>query len=78
MIEFLPDFGFAVEAVIEDRVGLGLRVRHFKGDRLARPQIVGAEDGGHAARGHYAFNLVVVDLIARVELRHAPIVDQRT
>ncbi len=78
MIQLLSDFGFAIEAVVEDRVGFGLRVRNFKSDRPARAQIAGAEDGGHAARSHHAFDLIVVDLIPGVELCHAPIVEHGT
>ena len=78
MIEFLADFGFAIEAVVENRVSLGLRVRHLKSDGLACAQIAGAKNGGHTARSHHAFDLVMVDLVPRVELLHAPIVDQRS
>ena len=71
MVEGLADFRFAVEAVEKNRVAFHLRVGHFDSDLTAGFKVGGAENGGHAARSHHAFDLIVVELIPRVELLHA-------
>ena len=64
MIELLPDFAFALKAIVEHRIGLHFRMWDFDRDLAAIAQIGGAKDRGHAAAGDQAFNAVMVELVA--------------
>ena len=70
VIQLLANFLLAIKAVEENRVALHLGMRNLDGDRATGAQIRAAKDRGHAAACSDAFNLVVIELIARMEWSH--------
>jgi hypothetical protein len=70
MIELLSDLLFTLEALEKDWVALHLRVWNFDGNTLARAQVRGLEDRGHAAAGDQTLNLEVVEFFACVDRNH--------
>ena len=71
MIEFLADFGFALEAVEEEWVGLHFRMRDFDGDRGRCCEVGRLEDRGHAAARDELIETVMIELVASAEFVHS-------
>jgi hypothetical protein len=70
VIQLLANLLLAMEAVEENRVALHLGMRNLDGNRVPGAQIRTAKDGGHAAACSDAFNVVVIESVARMEWSH--------
>jgi hypothetical protein len=67
MIELLADLFFALEAIVEERIGLDFRMGNFDGYRPAVFEVGGPVDGSHPASSHEIFQAVMIELGAGME-----------
>jgi hypothetical protein len=67
VVQGLPDFFLAMEAVEENRIAFHLGMRDLEGYGTAGARIRSAENGGHAAAGSETVYPVVIELFPGVD-----------
>jgi hypothetical protein len=67
MIEKFADLFLAMEAVVQSRIALDLRMWDFDGDLAPVSHVRPAINGSHPATGDKRVNPVVIELIAAME-----------
>ena len=67
MIELLANLFFALEAIVEKRIGFHFRMGNFDGYGTPALQVGGAINRGHTAPGDEVFQAVMIELGTGVE-----------